>query len=134
MCAKGLGGMAGAGIGDPDPCGRSSLGKTYGFGKIAVIADYHRAFIGVAPSVVEEMDGEIDVGALLFGLQYLDGTAPWPWVGERRADTMGLKVIVMEGDGGVGGGERTQVRILALGLGGVAGIVADAGGEVLKWQ
>ena len=56
---------------------------------------------------MKEMGSEIDVGALLFGLQYLDGTAPRSRVGKWRADTVGLEVAVVEGNWTAVGGERS---------------------------
>ena len=48
------------------------LDQSHRFGNIAVVADHYRAVVGIQPTVVQEMHGEIDVRAFFLGLDYLN--------------------------------------------------------------
>ena len=45
--------------------------QAHGLGDVAVVADHHRAVVGVEPAVVEQVYGQIDVRALLLGADHL---------------------------------------------------------------
>ena len=63
VCQK-LAGWAACSRGnEPDPLPVLVLHKAHGFGDVAVVADDHRTVIGVQPTVVQQVHGEIDVRA-----------------------------------------------------------------------
>ena len=68
-----------------DPFAVILLYEAHRFGDVAVVAHDDRAIVGVQPAIVEQVDRQIDVRALLLGPDHLDGALVGEWSGKRRA-------------------------------------------------
>ena len=80
--AQGVGGSASARNDDAEALAALVAGEADGLGEIAVVADDDAAVVAVVPGVVQEVDGEVDVRRLLFGLEDTNGAAARSGVGE----------------------------------------------------
>lgn len=126
---EGLGDMSAAGVGDADALA-SEFGEADGLREVAVVADDDTDIVPVAPSVVEEMGSEIDVGAFLLGSEDLDGSRAGAGVGEQSTRAACHESAEVQGDRRAGSAEGAKIGVLALGLGSIARFGGDAGGEV----
>ena len=60
--------------GKSDPFAAQLAHEAQGLGYAAVVAHDHTLAAGLEPTVVQEMHGQVDIGAFLFGLDDLDRT------------------------------------------------------------
>ena len=100
----------------PDPFSAVSAHESHGFGDVAVVAYHNAAVVGVVPTVIQQMHGDIDVRALLLRLDHLHRALRPRWPCERRPDPVSQEMSEIHLDLGPVALERAQIDVLTLGL------------------
>ena len=100
----------------PDPFSAVPAHESHGFGDIAVVAHHNAAVVDVQPTVIQQMHGEIDIRALLLGLDHLHRAQRPRRPCERRPDPVSQEMPEIHLDLGPVALERAQINVLTLGL------------------
>ena len=119
---------------EPDPFLALLAHQPHGFGDVAIVTHHDTAVIGIEPTVIQQMHGEIDVRALFLGPDHFDRAPVSPRLRQWRAHPVSQKMSEIHLDLGPVALEGAQIDILALRFRGVAGRARDARREILDRQ
>ena len=108
--------------------------QAHRLGDVAVVADHHRAIVRVEPAVIEQVDGEIYVRALLLGADHLRGALVTGRLRERRAHLVAEEVPEIHLDLGPVASKSAEIDVLALGFRRVGGGARHPRREILDRQ
>ena len=118
------------GVTTPTRLPRCALTRRMPSARSAVVAHDNRAVVGVEPAVVQQMHGEVDVGALLLRLDDAYRALAPDRLCERGRDLMRQEVAEVNRDLGAVRLEGAEAELLALGLGRIVGRRRDPRREV----
>ena len=114
---------------DSHPLAQPGPGHADGELEVRVVRDHDGHLVVLLEAIHQQVGSEIDIGALFFGVEYLNRARTWSLAGQRPPLRIGKEVSVVQGHCR-NGLQGAKVSLLPLGLRWIVGAAGNQGGKV----